>query len=300
MSDLRELNEILAAVGAPPVDRLPTDRGSPRRTHVFLCDDVVVKINQQADSNRLRRERNALLFLAGSALRVPRFVADGSSTAGRRWIAMTRLAGRPPHDALRPPEQVSPGLATQMGALTAALHRAPAPPGFGTWTDESPTLEDEVLRRVELLRRMGADAAIVERTELDAVADLIAGNTGVLGSAGGTPVLAHRDLQPRNVLVDGEGTVTALLDFESAGGGDPAEDFSRVGLDWASAGFAAFAAAYRDAGGPMGDGFAERVAFHVAGWGLAVFAYLGEFAPHFIPVARVAVERVERGEVPPV
>jgi hypothetical protein len=42
------------------------------------------------------------------------------------------------------------------------------------------------------------------------------------------------------------------------------------------------------------------VAYYVAFWALAAFAYLGGFLPHFLPVAREAISRVERGEVPPI
>jgi aminoglycoside phosphotransferase (APT) family kinase protein len=274
---------------------LPVDRGSPDRTHVYVFDDVVVKINQQEGSQRLIRERNALALLRGSSLVVPEFVADGQN-----WIVMTRLPGEPPPDAALPPERVSPALARQLGALTARLHNGPRPPGFGTWSEEDVSLEADYITRIDALHRLGADAQIVPRAELDSVADLLRRRIDVLASAPEKPVLAHRDVQPRNTLVDASGTLTALLDFESSGGGDPAHDFNCTGLDWHGPGFTAFAHGYRDAEGVIDDSFAERVSYHVTFWALAIFAYLGGFAPHFLPVAREAVTRIERGELPPV
>jgi aminoglycoside phosphotransferase (APT) family kinase protein len=292
---LTEVAAILEGLGIPFDGVLPEDRGSPDRTHVYVFDEVVVKLNQQAGSNRLIRERNALALLRGSSLRVPEFVADGED-----WIVMTRLAGDPPPDALVPPEQASPELAYQLGALTAQLHAGPAPPGFGTWTEVDFTLREECENRIRALHGLGVDYDIVERSELDAARDLLLNRLDVLASAPQDPMLVHRDVQPRNVLVDASGTVTALLDFEASGGGDPAEDFKCVGLDWHRPGFAAFVSGYREDGGEVDEAFAERVPVYVAYWAFAALAYLGGFAPHFLPVAREAIARVKRGEVPPI
>jgi aminoglycoside phosphotransferase (APT) family kinase protein len=268
---------------------------------VFVFDDVVVKINQQARSNRIVRERNALALLRGAtAMRVPEYIADGTSAGGQPWIVMSRLAGDAPADAAVPPEQVSTELGHELGALTAQLHNGPRPPGFGTWTEVEHTLKQECEQRVEALHGLGVDYKIVDRAELDQVRDLLLHRLDVLDSAPSTPVLAHRDVQPRNVLVDAAGRITALIDFESSGGGDAAEDFKCVGLDWRRPGFAAFSAGYREAGGVVDDRFAERAALHVGHWALAAFAYLGGFLPHFLPVAREAIDRIRRGELPPI
>jgi aminoglycoside phosphotransferase (APT) family kinase protein len=247
-----------------------------------------------ATGMRIIRERNALALLRGGHLRVPEYIAHGDD-----WLVMSRLAGDVPADAAHPPEQVSPALGEQLGAIAAQLHAGPKPPGFGTWTERNYSLAEECTVRTEALHRLGVDNKIVERAELDHARDLLLDRVDTLSSAPRTPVLAHRDVQPRNVLVDGD-RITALLDFESAGGGDPAHDFNCTALDWHRPGFAAFARGYREAGGIVDDGFPARVAYHVAFWALAALAYLGGFLPHFLPVAREAIARVERGEVPPV
>jgi aminoglycoside 2''-phosphotransferase len=41
-----------------------------------------------------------------------------------------------------------------------------------------------------------------------------------------TPVLVHRDLAPEHILVDDDGRVVGLIDFEDAAIGDPAIDFA--------------------------------------------------------------------------
>jgi aminoglycoside phosphotransferase (APT) family kinase protein len=267
---------------------------------VFVFDDVVLKLNQQEGSRRIERECNALALLRGSDLRVPEYIADGASIAQRDWIAMTRIDGSPPPDAAQPPHLISSALGEQLGAVTARLHDGPRPPAFGTWTRESPALVDELALRADKLHELGVDNAIVPRTELDALKGLLDETRHVVASAPTDPVLAHRDVQPRNVLVDASGALTALIDFEAAGGGDPAEDFKNIALDWRLPGFEAFVRGYRAAGGSFDAGFAERVAHHTLFWALAVLAYLGGFAPHFLPVAREAIERIRRGELPPI
>ena len=133
--------------------------------------------------------------------------------------------------------------------------------------------------------------------ELDDLLGLLQATAGPLSEIT-EPVLAHRDVQPRNVLIDDKGVLTALLDFESAAGGDRAEDFRVVGLDWPSPAFASFAAAYAAAGGRLDETFADRIAHYVLEWALAIFAYLGGIAPAYLGPARTAIERVREGERP--
>src|SRR5438270_1779986 len=85
-----DVDVILASGGCDTgqVHALPPDQGSPRRTHVFVFDRVVVKLDQQ-QSGRIERERAALELLECSNLPVPRLVAAGQLEYGRPWILMT-------------------------------------------------------------------------------------------------------------------------------------------------------------------------------------------------------------------
>ena len=300
MTDGRDaLEEALRELAQPMPAAPPVDRGSPRRTHVFVLDEVVVKCDavDRVGSGSMVREGSALSLLEGSGLPVPRLLGSGELPDGRRWVALTRLAGQPPPDAARPAHELSPSIAGQIGAIIARLHAAAAPPAFGTW-DHRPrrSFVEEHRQRIGVLERMGRGAGIVPGAELDAVLDLLRRTDDALHEVE-TPVLAHRDVQPRNVLVDGD-AVTALLDFESAAGGDAAEDFRVVGLDWTTPAFAAFARAYADGGGSLGPTGPDRVAHYVAEWAVAVFAYLGGIAPAYLPPARIALERIAAGERP--
>jgi aminoglycoside phosphotransferase (APT) family kinase protein len=300
------LRQVLATLGLeppPPTSAPPPDLGSPERTHVYVVGDLVVKCDARDGSQAMIREANALTLLADTDINVPTLVAIGTFDDGRGWVVTERLPGEVPPDAAGLAHDLSPGLATQLGTLIAAVHRAVTPPGFGTWTDTSSpprSLRTECEHRLAALARMGfaRDPLIVERHELDEVVRLGRQTLDALDDWP-TPVLAHRDVQPRNVLVTGD-RLTALLDFESAGGGDPTEDFNVLALDWTTPGYAAFSAAYARANGSLGPGAADRLTHHVLRWILSVYAYLGRIVPASLAPARQALARLRDGERPPV
>ena len=298
-----ELVSILASVGLPPPppDHTLVDLGSPRRTHVFVLDDVVVKCDaaSRVGAGSMVREASALGLLVPTDLPVPRLLHAGELPDRRRWVVVTRLDGAPPPDAARPAHELSPGLAAEIGHVIARLHDAVAPPAFGTWDlATGRTFLEEHWHRIGIIEAMARKARIVTADEVDDLLALLHSTAGPLDAVT-TPVLAHRDVQPRNVLVDDQGALTALLDFEASAGGDPTEDFRVIGLDWESAAFAAFAASYvRTSSTAITPDFADRVAHYVLEWTLAIFGYLGGIVPAYLAPAHVAIERVRRGGRP--
>jgi aminoglycoside phosphotransferase (APT) family kinase protein len=296
---VREINSILTAVSSDEqCVLLPPEVGSPR-TSVYVLRDLVVKLTASGREQQLMRERCALGHLAAASLPVPRELGHGVLASGAGWIAMTRMPGASPRDAARPAHELSPALATQIGALAARLHAAPPPPGFGTWErDPGISLVLEHATRVDAVLGRARALRTVEPRALDRLSELLATTGEALVAAPERPVLAHRDLQPSNVLTDDDGVVSALVDFEAAGGGDPAEDFSRVALDWTSLGFAAFCRGYAAGGGRLGRDAAERVTFHVLYWVALIFGAVGVSFPEYLAPAQVALERVAAGERP--
>jgi aminoglycoside phosphotransferase (APT) family kinase protein len=185
-----------------------------------------------------------------------------------------------------------------MGALTARLHSGPTPPGFGTWARGcSSLLEDHETATVSLIK-MAEGSDLIGPVALAQLTSQLFRLRESLSTAPAMPVLAHRDVQARNLLVDDAGRVCALLDFETAAGGDPAEDFSPIGLDWVNQAFAAFCAGYAGAGGRLDQDAPARVAHRLLGWVLVIFAYLGHIAPIYLEPARRAWDRIEAGELP--
>jgi aminoglycoside phosphotransferase (APT) family kinase protein len=295
---VEDLRAVLAAVGEPcDLDELPRDLGSPERTNVFIVGDVVVKIDLN-DVQRAVRERAALEHLATTDLPVPRCLGSGVLDDGREWIATGRLDGVAPPDAARPVHEISPSLAEQLGAITARLHAAPGPGYIGPVTRQFDSHVEKAARQTGRMADLGYGRHCVPREEIDDLMALLAATRPCLATAPLPAQLVHGDVQPRNVLVDGTGLITALIDFEVAGGGDPTEDFALVGLDWHAPGFAAFCAGYADGGVRLDADAPARVAHHVARWALAVFVYLGAFAPAYVEPARQAVVRLRAGELP--
>lgn len=296
-----EFEHVLRTIGvATPLDR-PPDLGSPSRTHVFVLESLVVKYDARSrvGAGSMVREAESLALLESCDLPVPRVVHVGEFPDRRRWLVLTRLPGVAPSDALRPAHDMSRSLARELGGVIARLHAAGRPPGFGTWTvPPVRTFLEEDRHRIAILRDMARAAVVVAAAELDEVLELLHATEAPLRDVH-QPVLAHRDVQPRNTLISpSTGELTALLDFESSAGGDRAEDFRVIGLDWRSAAFSAFAAGYAGAGGSLGPSGPDRVAHFVLEWVLAIFAYLGRIAPVYLPPARAAVERIRSGERP--
>ena len=295
---VNDLRKVLAALGAPcDIDELPPDLGSPERTNVFIVGDVVVKVDLTA-VQRAVRERAALDHLTTTGLPVPRCLGSGVLDDGREWIATTRLDGIAPSDAARPVHDVSRSLAVQLGEVSARLHAAPGPGYIGPATRRFSSYIEKAERQSRRMTDLGYGTHCVPREEVDDLMALLDCTRSCLATAPLPPKLVHGDMQPRNVLVDGSGTITALLDFEVSGGGDASEDFALVGLDWDAPGFEAFCEGYAEAGGRLDRGGPSRVAHHVGRWAMAVYVYLGSFAPAYVEPARRAVSRLRAGDVP--
>lgn len=266
---------------------------------VYVLGRSVIKIYDDPLSYRPGRERAALLLLEAAGLCVPKYQSCGQMDDGRPWLMMSRQPGSPPSDALHPGHELSPELALRIGREAAHLHNSVCPPGFGTWTrDPDISLIGEQRTRSNRVLALAKQNRYVQPSIIQALSRALGAYEGSLKSAPERPVLVHRDLQPRNVLVDDSGEITGVVDFEASGGGDGAEDFSRFALDWDSAGFRAFSTGYRIGGGTLGTDAAERVTYYTLYWAGLIISYVAAHFPEYLEPACRLISRVADGELP--
>jgi aminoglycoside phosphotransferase (APT) family kinase protein len=214
----------------------------------------VLKIPPAAATPGLRHERRLLVSeaefyrsAAEAGVPAPRLVSMGDD-----YLLMTACPGDTWDGTLTDAEQTA--LRTELGGLTARLHRVTGP-GFGypsgalgplapDWRTAFTTMFDAVL---DDARRYGARLP----RPVDAVARTARSAYGALDEVT-VPCLVHFDLWRGNILVDrsgGEARIGGLIDGERMFWGDPLADFVSLALLGDIRQDEAFLAGYREAGG---------------------------------------------------
>jgi aminoglycoside 3'-phosphotransferase-2 len=194
-------------IGLPPQARVfPAPQGMTSEV-VFVEDDerqlVLKSCHHPRYTKWLQRERVVLGALSGSALPVPRLVADDDES-----ILMTRLRGESLWDVVRRVPSAQRAVAFgALGALMRALHDTPMPAELRAdrswfdrvfdiaradlpWTDGTPELLDELIAT--------RPPPVPER-------------------------FIHGDLALDNVLITPDGAL-GLIDWSTGGSGDPRYD----------------------------------------------------------------------------
>jgi aminoglycoside phosphotransferase (APT) family kinase protein len=139
-------------------------------------------------------------------LRVPDVLADGAD-AELPFVVTRWVDGKPASSFLATPADAM-GAATRLHAVLGELSRLPpAPPDLSTvWADP------ELLQRAAVQWLAGVSDRLDPRVA-DVVADCVERTRTALDFD--SPVFAHGDVVPVNVLIDERGEVT-LLDYEDA------------------------------------------------------------------------------------
>jgi aminoglycoside phosphotransferase (APT) family kinase protein len=227
------VDEAVAAAGAGRV--LARERpGTGRRNDVWLVESSgagAVVVRFLADGGR--REMEVALLARAGAAGVPVAEVLWTTAAPRPVIVQRRLPGRLLVDV-----EVSDGLCRSVAETLRVIHGIPLEGGFGNL---GPDLRGEDARlSTWFTGRVEEEAAATTRSTMpsddramvDDVVGLFVASETLLDSlpAG----LVHGDLQPSNLLVEGD-RVSGVLDWEAAKAGPPALDFGW--WDWFSTAF---------------------------------------------------------------
>ncbi|HZO88043.1 MAG TPA: aminoglycoside phosphotransferase family protein [Chthonomonadaceae bacterium] len=195
----------------------------------LVNEDRVVRFQvTELPHHKFRTEKIAYDLLRGSALPVPEvLVLDESQTlVPYAFLVTTRLPGETVYDSWSGLDsRTREHLAFEAGRYQALLHQHTLPAfgglsqlaegGFPTWRAY---LEDYTARHVRQARNENLlDTATTARIE-----QLLVGFQPLLGAVT-TGCLLHRDYHFENLLQQ-EGKITGIIDFEWAMSGDPAFD----------------------------------------------------------------------------
>ncbi|WP_327634830.1 aminoglycoside phosphotransferase family protein [Kribbella sp. NBC_00482] len=202
----------------------PVDSGGLVNAIYRLGTDLSVRLLlRPSNTDIVQREQAKLAALAPFLpVAIPSVEAIGSPTEAfpgewsvHRWLTGTH----PSPDALVDPR----GLATDLAAFVDAFRQIDLP-------DRPPVYLGE--RRTRALM-VSMDSPTREAiSELDGLIDtravLASWEESLAAPYDGREVWVHSDLTPSNLLVSAEGRLTAVLDFETCGVGDPACDMFPV------------------------------------------------------------------------
>ena len=175
---------------------------------------------ETARSISLFTEAALIRATGANGARVPpvRHLCDEADGLGEAYI-MGRVGGEtlgkkivsdPRFDAVRP------GLARQCGAALVPIHATPPPAGLGLKMSDA---QGELDRYEEVYRTAGAERPILELAFQYLRKHLPAPNP---------PLLLHGDFRNGNIMFDPQLGVAAVLDWELAHIGDPAEDMGWI------------------------------------------------------------------------
>ncbi|WP_327191390.1 aminoglycoside phosphotransferase family protein [Streptomyces xinghaiensis] len=202
-----------------PVRRVPS--GGTVNAMFRLGDGMVVRLPMtEGGAADVSLEQEWLPRLAPQLpTAVPGVLGAGRPAEGYPWpwSVYRWLEGRNPEpEALSDPVR----LAGDLAGFVAAMRSIPVPPGVPRAHRGGPVASLDTETRAAIGRLRGIPQ---EGVDCDAVTAVWEDALRAPGW-GGPPVWLHADLMPGNLLVDGGGRLTAVIDFGCTGTGDPACD----------------------------------------------------------------------------
>ncbi|MGW6282341.1 aminoglycoside phosphotransferase family protein [Kribbella sp. NPDC055071] len=224
--DTRLVRELVAAQfpqwAALPLERV--DSSGLVNAIYRLGPDLTVRLPLRPSTTDLvQREQAKLTALAPFLpVAIPSVEAIGSPTDAypgewsvHRWLAGTH----PTPDALADPR----GLAMDLAAFVDAFRRIDLP-------DRPPAYPGERRTRAPMVSLDSSTRKAIGGLDglIDTRAALASWEESLAAPYDGHEVWVHSDLTPGNLLVSADGRLTAVLDFETCGIGDPACDLFPV------------------------------------------------------------------------
>ena len=175
---------------------------------------------ETARSISLAAEAALIQATGANGARVPhvRHVCDEADGLGEAYV-MVRVGGETLGRKITSDprfEAVRPGLARQCGEVLVPIHATAPPPGLDLRTIDG---QIELDRYEEIYRATGAERPILE---------LAFQYLRMHVPPPATPTLLHGDFRNGNIMFDPETGVAAVLDWELAHIGDPAEDMGWI------------------------------------------------------------------------
>ena len=198
----------------------PVDSGGVVNAVYRLGTDLSVRLPLRPTStDEIRREQSKLAALAPFLpVAIPSVEAIGSPTDAYpgEWSVHRWLTGTNPSlGALADPRRLATDLAAFIGAFRRIdlLDRPPAYPG-------------ERRMRASMISRDSSTRQVIGELDglIDARAALASWEESLAAPYDGHEVWVHSDLTPGNLIVSAQGRLTAVIDFETCGVGDPACD----------------------------------------------------------------------------
>jgi aminoglycoside phosphotransferase (APT) family kinase protein len=243
-----------------------------------LGDDLCARLpRMQGWAQDLEKERHWLPKLAPRlSLQVPEPVAKGRPEGWYpfTWAIYHWIDGQPYADELVDDERRA---AKDLAQFVAELRRIDPATG-------APRGGRRPLRELDAVTRAAIESA---RDVIDGDAAIAAWDRALEAPAwGGTPVWIHSDLLRPNLLVAG-GRLRAVIDFGSAGVGDPAADVIAAWSVFSNTGRTAFRGALDVDHGTWNR--ARGLALHQAAM---IIPYYPKTNPEFVALAKRTVEEI--------
>jgi aminoglycoside phosphotransferase (APT) family kinase protein len=243
-----------AGIEVSNLRRLPGDNAQ----EIYFCDlagypgwDGSVVLRRASKTNptdaSMANEYLLLNHAQSHGLPVPRVLMAERDTAhlGGEFSILQRLPGAP-----RAPAQFgrnARAIGISMAQTLARLHQLDARALPAPYTHRGESHADLMLAKLDNYYRRWREGRIESSLVLESAFSWMRAHVDCLS---GPVVMVHGDCNHRNWLLDGD-RISALLDWELAHLGHPAEDLAYIRPDIIQVmPWKAFIAAYRDAGGP--------------------------------------------------